>query len=278
MSNTLRIHFTGLVLFAPEHGKEHGTGKMHVLFPATTGDVGHSHGVPHIARLMFDSAHLRPNSTGMSGRPVTVLLDHVVLTLPGNEANLDLCRQIVNLKDVGGVVHEDQFGMDRRKRLAGRVTLGRGSNDGVEPGLCWRWNGKVRPITHRVQWTIPFGESMITLERQGLHGHAENRFLQLHPVAGEIPVVIYHLPANQTPWDEPTATERAEGRLPDHFQSLYHALDDYGPLAFPEFVSESGCGAEGYQCAPIEEEEGNLSTFARWGGTPFNCMGGGVYP
>ena len=275
MPNLLRIHFTGLCLFAPEHSGGEGVGKMHVLFPATTGG-GHDHahgGTPHIAKLVFDRAHLRPGNTEEADTPATLPLDHAVLTVPGNEANLSLCRQIVNLRDVGGEVDPDQLRADEAKKLGGRATLGKGSNDAVEAGRCWKWNGEVRPMTHRVQWTVPFEEGSFTLRREGLHGRGENRFLELHPINREINVMIYHLPRGQSPWDDDTGG-RERGKTPDHFASLYSTLATYSHLAFPEYHSEDGCGAAEYDCEPV----GGTSKLARWGGTPFNCMGGGVYP
>jgi hypothetical protein len=275
MAFTLRITFSGLCLFVPEAVGDATHGRMHVLMP---GMFGHHHDGAdrHIPVLAFDVGHATEGGP-LLGFSALARLTGYALTVAGDTADLRLCSQIVNLRDATGCSADpDLLDADTQNRLVSRVTLGAGRMTRVAPGVCWEWApGEFRPIAHRAEWEIPDleGEALtLTAEPIG-GGGAALQLGTLHPVDGRVSLEVFHETQQDLPPD-PLPIEHQHppmlGDTPRHFAAYYGLFGGPVPVRMPRYWGKlEDCPALADACEELPPG---------MGGTPFNCLLGGVSP
>jgi hypothetical protein len=274
MAFTLRITFSGLCLFVPEPTPDRATGQMHVLMPGMFGP--HHHGADrHVPVLSYDTGHLVPGASAM-GVPALAKLTGYLLTLAaGDQADLKLCGQIVDLREITGRgVDPDHLGADTRRKLVSRVTLGAGRITRVAPGVCWEWRpGEFRPIAHRVEWEIENveGDSLALVAEPIGGGRAPKPLGTLYPVDGRVNLECFHetpddLPPDPAPVDHlPTPMP---GDHPEHFSAYYGLFGGPVPIVLPRYWGTlDDCPPVRDPCAVIPPD---------MGGRPFTCLVAGV--
>lgn len=251
----IRISFTGLFLFVPEPN----AGKMHVLLPRTPG-LGHKH--RHVARLLVDSAHLKPSdstatlhhipahSAHLKSGDTKTTLNHIPLerwalelpvpTATGSaETDLSMFPRIGSL---AGVTNE-MVKRNRIRRLpphekvAARVTLAAGETVATAKGALWEvkieGGGSVpKCMTWAVAWVLdipdngPFQAQLLSL----LNEHVHQDLPPLYPIQTDegkrvIDLHFYHVPEHELPPFEPPKCEPGTAVEADHFHLYSHIFE-----------------------------------------------------
>jgi hypothetical protein len=273
MAFTLRITFSGLCLFVPE--PVGAGGRMHVLMPGMFEHPNHG-AERHVSVLAYDTGHLVAGSplTGISA--LAKLAGHTFSPAgSGAAADLKLCSQIVNLREVTNQpVDPDHLGADVKKKLVSRVTLGAGKITRVSPGVCWEWGpGEFRPIAHQVEWEVPNVQGdRITLVSEPIDGGGTSRALgTLFPVDGRVNLKVFHEMQQDLPPDPLPIADQPKpkpGDSPPHFAAYYDLFGGPVPTRMPKYRGElDDCPALPDPCAVLPPD---------LGGTPFTCLVAGV--
>jgi hypothetical protein len=270
MAFTLRITFSGLCLFVPEPVPGGATGRMHVLMP---GMYGHHHHGPdrHVPVLSYDAGHLVPGAPAMGVPALAKLTGHQLTLAAGNQAELALCGEIVDLREVTGRgVDPDHLGADAKRKLVSRLTLGAGRITRVAPGVCWEWRpGEFRPIAHRVEWEIENveGDSLSLVADPIGGGGAQKPLGTLYPVDGRVNLRVFHetpddLPPDPAPVDHLPAP--MPGDHPKHFSAFYGLFGGPVPIVLPRYWGTLD------DCPPIQNPCPVLPP--DMGARPFTCL------
>jgi hypothetical protein len=273
MAFTLRITFSGLCLFVPEPFGGGPRGRMHVLMP----DMFEYHYDPadrHVPVLAYDTGYLVPGGQLVGVTALAKLTGHTFVPMAGDEAELRLCSQIVDLRAVTGrSVDPDHLADDRQRKLVSRVTLGAGRMTRVSPGVCWEWGpGEFRPIAHQAEWEIPDIEGdYLTLVSQPLGGGMQRHMGTLYPVNGALHLDVLHETLQALPLD-PLPLERQDlpmpGYSPKHFAAYYSLFGGPVPTRMPRYWGKlADCPEFPGGCEAIPPD---------MGGTPFNGLMAGV--
>ncbi|MFL5386144.1 MAG: hypothetical protein ACJ8GN_26815 [Longimicrobiaceae bacterium] len=241
MAFTLRITFSGLCLFVPEPAGGGTRGRMHVLMP---GMFGHHHDMAdrHIPVLAYDAGYLVEGGALNGVTALAKLTGHTLTPVAGDQAELRLCSQIVDLREVTNrPVDPDHLADDTQKKLVSRVTLGAGGMTRVSPGVCWEWRpGEFRPIAHRAEWEIPdFPGDRLALVAEPLGGGGVPQPLgTLFPVGGEMNLDVLHVTQADLPPD-PLPMEHQPMPVPGedakHFSAYYGLFGDPVPIRMPRY-------------------------------------------
>lgn len=263
MDINVNISFSGLCLFAPEAGNDP---RMHVFLPPTHEPMAHA------AVLVVDTAYLRPGSTTDDGTRAYIRLDEHWLNFPGTGADLTVCPEMARLsltdpkKLTAGQLNGNGNG------VASQITFGGGKISAIARGHCWRYEGKVQRLTHRVRWSCPVqanDDGSLPAEWAGLGGIAPKVTARLYPItlAGESPAFnarIFHVPPRDLPLLAPR--ELPPGDV--HFPMLATVLGGTAKEV-PQYVGPD-CPGTDSPCAGLE----TLSE----GSSPYTCVVGVVGP
>jgi hypothetical protein len=295
MSFTLRITFVGMCLFVRD-----GDEAMHVLLPATGGVGGDGERPPpdgewvdpgpgvrgarhgghagsgtgfthvevetHTARLIFDTAHLRPNKVRLDGVPAHVSLRDQALELPACGAPLSTALP-GDLVALDTHLRADLWEKEK-SLLASRVMLRRGCWTDHDAGECWEWTDGPRRMSHVVEWTIEdYPGSVLEHRLTQLGGGTGDALPPLYPVCGLLDLSVWHVPHTDLPPD-PVRRERPErGYQAHHFAAFSVLLRD--PVPCLPALAGSQCGE------PVHTTR--LSPFFK-GLEAATCMAGTVKP
>jgi hypothetical protein len=272
---TLRITFSGLCLFVPEPVGGGSRGRMHVLMP---GMFGHHHDPAdrHVPVIAYDAGYLVQGGPLLGVPALARLTGQTFVPVAGDEAELRLCSQIVDLRAVTGrSVDPDLLADDKQEKLVSRVTLGAGRMTRVAPGVCWEWGpGELRPIAHRAEWEIPDvpGDGL-TLVSEPLGGGGRRHMGTLFPVNGALNLEVLHEPAQDLPPDPlPAEHQRAPmpGESPKHFAAYYSLFGGPVPTRMPRYRGRlTDCPGFPGGCETIPPD---------MGGMPFYSLIAGVGP
>lgn len=272
MAFTLRLTFSGICLFVPEPVGGGSRGRMHVLMPGMFGHHDRAH--QHVPVIAYDTGYLVPGGLLLGVPALARLTGHTFVPVAGEEAELRLCNQIVNLRAVTGrSVDPDHLADDRQRKLVARVTLGAGRMTRVSPGVCWEWGpGEFRPMAHRAEWEIPNvpGDSL-TLVSNPLGGGGTRHLGTLHPVNGAIHLDVLHdtlqdLPIEPIPMDSQPAPMLGES--PKHFAAYYSLFGGAVPTRLPRYQGNlANCHEFPGGCEAIPPD---------MGGAPFSSLLAGV--
>jgi hypothetical protein len=276
MAFTLRITFSGLCLFVPEPAGAGPSGRMHVLMP---GMFGHHDAMDdrHIPVLAYDAGYLVQGGALNGVTALAKLTGHTLTPVTGADAELALCSQIVNLRDVTSLpVDPDLLADDTQQKLVSRVTLGAGGMTRVSPGVCWEWGpGEFRPIAHRAEWEIAeMPGDRIELVAEPLGGGGASQPLgTLFPVEGLVSLDVHHVTQADLPPD-PLALEHQPmpepGENAKHFSAYYGLFGEPVPIRMPRYWGKlEDCPALPGGCPTIPPG---------MGGQPVNCLVAGAWP
>ena len=256
MAFDLTIEMVGLCLFVPDRTEPPGT--LYVLMAST----GTEHGVdPHVARLCFDAAYVRPGSPGPLGYPVLVPVEETEIVFDTREAlDLELPEELVNVAPVvrRPLLPGSLTGTNPPEQLAARVVLRSGRLGGYEPGACWNYPTDVtrRHMANRVRWDLGVMEGdELTIALNTLAGEEAGRIGPLYPIGGRIDLQLYYTPREELPPDPVDIGPPPVGSPAHHFAGYYELFEQ--PVAadpLPLFV--------GLSCIPTV-----------MGGSPYTCMG-----
>jgi hypothetical protein len=251
MAFTLKIRFIGLNLFVRYAGRD----VLDVLMPAA-GVPGGAEGMPaHVARLVVDTAYLRPGSTLKDGLAALAPLEGRALriegrdpmdtSLPGEVADLDLV--------IPRRIDPQVLGDEPGPTLTARVALHSGRCTGTGLGGCWIYPPETPPrqLAQLVEWTIGTVDGdRLELALTTFGGGAPGALPILYPIEGAIEVEVFHTVRAQLP---PQALEE---RTPERDEPAMH-FRAYDILFDP----------------PPSEDETPVPVF--WG---IECAGGGSRP
>jgi hypothetical protein len=276
MAFTLRITFSGLCLFVPEAAGGGPRGRMHVLLP---GMFGHHHDPAdrHVPALSYDAGYLVQGGALTGVTALAKLTGHTLTPVAGEDAELGLCSQIVNLREVTNrSVDPDHLGDDTQRKLVSRVTLGAGAMTRVSPGVCWEWGpGEFRPIAHRAEWEIPGvpGESLALVAEPLGGGGTSQPLGTLFPVEGRVNLEVLHVTQQDLPPD-PLPLEHQPMLMPGenakHFSAYYGLFGGPVPMRMPRYWGPlSDCPELPGGCPEIPPGMGSL---------PVNCLVASVQP
>ncbi|HSU13465.1 hypothetical protein [Longimicrobium sp.] len=239
MSFTLRVSFHGMCLFVRD-----GTQALHVLMPATGGaEEGDGCGCveQHSPRLIFDSAYLRPQQTGLDDALVHCSMLNKALEFPqaGNALDNTLPAGLAKV----GEVRADVLDGTNTDLVSARVLLRNGSLSDYAKGDCWTWQGQLQRLSHIIEWSITDvpGDSL-SLSLQGLSGAFAGSVPTLHPVDGVVEVEVWHAPHTELPPDYIIPPPPAARGGAQHFSS-YGKLLQAGTVDLPEYEPDA--------CLPI---------------------------
>ena len=274
MAFTLRITFSGLCLFVPEPVGGGTRGRMHVLMP---GMFGHHHGPAdrHVPVLAYDAGYLVQGGPLLGVPALASLTGHTFEPVAGDQAELSLCSQVVDLRAVTGrSVDPDHLADDTQNKLVSRVTLGAGRMTRVAPGVCWEWGqGEFRPIAHRAEWTItdvPGDRLELVAEPLG-GGGVPRQMGALYPVNGELNLDVLHETQQDLPPDPLPAEHQhppMPGESPRHFAAFYTLFGGPVPMRMPRYWGKlEDCPGLSGGCETLPPGMGAL---------PFNCLVAGV--
>ena len=297
MSFTLRITFVGMCLFVRD-----GEEAMHVLLPATGGGgadgggpppdgeslgtgpgvrgPGTRHGThlepesgvthvdvePHTARLIFDTAHLRPNKVRLDGVLAQLSLRDQALELPacGEPLRTALPGELVRL-ETG--IRPDLWEKEK-SLLASRVMLRGGRWSDHDPGECWEWTDGPRRMSHVVEWTIEqFPGEVLEQRLKQLGGGTGDALPPLYPVCGLLDLSVWHVPHADLPPDPVRREKPKSGYQAHHFAAFDALLRD--PVPCIPMLAGNQCGE------PVRNTR--LSPLFK-GLEAATCMGGTVKP
>lgn len=258
MPYDLRVVFHGMCLFVRT------TDGLHVLMPATGSGHGcsASGGVEaHAARLIFDTAHLRQDATGLDDLLVHYSLESKKLAFPPGGGALNLAMP-PELAQLGSPVRADVLSGENPDLVLSRVLLRNGGWTDHAKGACWSWGGRIRRLSHVVEWTVPgVGGDSLLLEPEGLSGGTAGSLPPLYPVNGVLELEVWHAPHMELPPDSMVPPPPTRGGAGHHF-SAYGPLLESGFNDTPAYVPDA--------CPPIQNpgryDEGGM------GGATYGCM------
>jgi hypothetical protein len=264
MPFTLKVSFTGMCLFVPD------ADRMHVLLPGTAGGhggapagggsrhEGHDHRgegggnggghgghvEAHAARLVFDTAHLRPNGVRLDGIPASISLRNLLLELPASgrafagQLPADLVR-------VNRAIRPEVFDpATAQDLLTSRVTLRSGRCTDHDPGACWDWDNGPRAMSHVVEWSIEdFPGDSLENPLQLLGGAAGGRVGPFFPVNGEVLLEVWHVPPAELPPVDDLPVVPSPGDEAHHFAAFDRLLQ--APVGRLPRFSGLGCSTPG---------------------------------
>lgn len=289
MAYKLNIDFAGMCMFVP---RTDGADRMHVVLPAMAGHSEGEHSTDrHIPLLVFDPAYLAVEDKDGNPLPdaVTVpkgvylsklLLRDLVATIAvtGMEADVCLCPDILDLKDVvGNKLVADVLTTDGGHRTVARVDLRAGGMTALSPGACWEWiPGQAQRIAHRVRWTVDIAgaepEPPFLLQLDGLHGTSGKVPLKLRPLgtggSRAINLMVLHSPAGDIPPDPGNPEKPSYNASAPHFEGYYGLFDVGVPVRVPLFRSVNGCTPKGTQSGGCDK----CTLDVDMGGSPYTCM------
>ena len=254
MPFTLRISFHGMCLFVRD-----GAQALHVLMPATGGGASEDCGCePHTPRLLFDTAHLRPQQTAPDHALVHYPLLKKVLEIPQGGSALDnaLPPELAKV----GPVRADVFGGQNTDLVASKVVLRNGSCSDYAKGACWTWQGQVQRLSHIIEWSVEdVPGTSLDLSLQGLTGAFAGDVPTLHPVNGVVELSVWHAPHCELPPDYIVPPAPSRGGSAQHF-SGFGKLLQAGTVGLPGYEPDT--------CPPIEnpgkydEDEKSAATYS----------------
>jgi len=250
MAFELTIELVGLCLFVPDPQTE----TLYVLMP--TADHGMD---PHVGRLCFDTAYVRPGSTELDGFPALVPADGTELALgTGTKLSLDLPFQLVN---VGAVAKRplrpgSLAGEKPPAQLAARAVLRSGQIYSYASGACWNYPrpGEQRHLANRIVWNVgTVDDDKLALSLLPLAGGGEATLLPaLYPIDGGITLQYYYTPRAELP-PQPIDIGPPPPDTPAHHFAAYYELFE-PPVAdepLPTYVGLTcgdGLGGSPYTC------------------------------
>ena len=253
MAFELTIEMVGLCLFVPDEK----AGAVYVPMPSS--EAGHSVD-PHAARLVFDTAYLRPGSGKLDGVTALVPLERTELELaaaaPLTAAIPDL---VVNVGDVARrpVLPDALRGDDPAGVLAARAVLRSGAVDTVQSGACWSYPTPAtrQHMSNHVLWAVGTVEGdRLELKLTPLAEGTGNTLPPLYPIGGRIDLALYYTPREELPPQPFDPGPPPAGTPAHHFAAFYTLFEP--PVAadpLPLYV--------GLSC----------NTNMR-GGSPYTCM------
>lgn len=272
MSFTLKVTFTGMLLYVPD-----GDQALRVLFPPTgapAGDAGLEHaghdeldggatapaGIPeHACRLVFDTAHLQVGRATRDDIDAMVSLRGSQLELAPRRGGIDWERPAA-LQQVGEARPELLEDLPGSEALAARVVLRDGACSAHEAGGCWQVApGDVRRMSHVLEWTIPdVDAASLTLALTDLDMGAAREVATLYPIGGEIRMEVWHAPHHELPPQDTVPAPPAVGEPAHHFAALaslvvggtalapvFHGMECPGAAATGEVDRGSGVACMG---------------------------------
>ncbi|HEU4559362.1 MAG TPA: hypothetical protein VFS20_16005 [Longimicrobium sp.] len=267
----LRFTFTGMILYVPE------LTQLQLLLPKTpetipapviAPDGGCSGSTsapdcmePHAARLTFNTAYLRPGSTGMDIAMAHVSLRQKRLDVPAvGSAYVRGIPQAV--AQVASPVRQDVLDGNADGELSARIRLRTGGATGAHPGACWEYEGSMRRMSHKVEWTISgIDADHIDLPLTDLAGmELAGSLPRLYPIAGVIDLWVWHAPPVELPPDAIVPDDPPDGSQGHHFSHLRNLLSAR-TLTVPIFRTQ-GCG----EPPPPQERDRGASTLSCTGG------------
>lgn len=276
MPFNLHINISGLCLFIPRPATEDATnGHMHVVFPRFRG--AHHGSDRHIPVIGFDAAHLDPRNSGFhDALAMTVFRGYALRIGAGESAAVALPQELANLRDVTDEpLDPDVLGPNDNNKVVARLTLGAGRLLPPETGHCWRWRTNIdQPMANVLDWTVEQMDGdrleLVPLEFDGTPVYqtpSEARKVRtLYPVnvdgVDQIRMLVHHVPAGDLPLDPEEHHAPCPGYEPHHFRSYFEVFTRPVPPILPRYAG-IGCRTSG--------------TVSK-GGSPFNCMGGAVWP
>jgi hypothetical protein len=253
MAFELTIEMVGLCLFVPDEK----AGAVYVPMPSS--EAGHEMD-PHVARLVFDAAYLRPGSGELDGILALVPLERTELqlaaTAPLTAAIPDL---VVNVGDVASrpVLPDALRGDDPGGVITARAVLRSGAADGAASGACWSYPTPAtrRHMSNRVYWAVGEVEGDgLELTLTPLAGGTGRALPRLYPIGGRIDLALYYTPREELPPEPASPGPPPVGTPAHHFAAFYTLFES--PVAadpLPHYV--------GLSCNPHMN-----------GGSPYTCM------
>lgn len=231
----LRIHLTGLILFAPDPappGKDERP-RLHALLLKH----GHHDG-EHFPRLVYDRGHENP-SPSKENHLRCKKLDNRLLFFENLGQALDpqngfsdssspgkLPKEVADLNKISNVrgLNRKYVELNPPREVASRVTILDGKFESPLPGALWTVkppaHGWPRQLTTLVTWHIPnINKESITLPLRSLRGESEQEDVTLFPIDGAIELWIYNATADDLPPQK--HKEPVEGEPAEHFEAYY---------------------------------------------------------
>lgn len=261
MSYDLRVVFHGMCLWVRT------TDEVHVLMPATGGAGGCAAGgvEAHAAVLVFDTAHLRSDSTTLDNLVALQSIERKKITFPGGTGTLNRALP-PELAQLGSPVRADVLSGEASTLLNSRVLLQGGGWSDHSKGACWSWGGQIRRLSHVVEWTVAGVEGdSLEIQLEGLAGGVVTMLPPLHPVGGVVEVEVWHAPHPELPPASVIPPEPDPGSPGHHFsaygkllQSGFADMPAYVPDACPEIENpgrwdeDGGKGSATYGCMSAE--------------------------
>jgi hypothetical protein len=253
MAFELTIEMVGLCLFVPDEK----AGAVYVPMPSS--EAGH--GIdPHVVRLVFDAAYLRPGSGKLDGVTALVPLERTELELAAAAPlTAAIPDGVVNVGDVARrpVLPDALRGEDPAGVIAARAVLRSGAVDGVADGACWSYPTPAtrRHMSNRVRWGVGTVEGdLLEMTLTPLANGTGRRLPPLYPIGGRIDLALYYTPREELPPEPFDPGPPWVGSPAHHFAAFYTLFEP--PVAeepLPEYV--------GLNC---------ISHMA--GGSPYTCM------
>ncbi|MDQ3308631.1 MAG: hypothetical protein M3497_00710 [Gemmatimonadota bacterium] len=237
MPFTLRIHLTGLILFAPDPappGKDE-----HPCLHALLLKHGHHHG-KHFPRLVYDRGYEKPSPRKENhlrcrkldnrllkfenvGQPIDPQNGFSVSGTPGK-----LPKEVADLNKISNVraLNRKYVKLNPPQEVAARVTILDGKFTSCLSGALWtvkppaNTNGWPRQLTTLVTWEIPnIEKESIMLPLRSLRGENQQEDVTLFPIDGAIELWIYNATADDLPPQK--NKQPKEGDPAEHFEAYY---------------------------------------------------------
>ncbi|HEX2093139.1 MAG TPA: hypothetical protein VHG28_12080 [Longimicrobiaceae bacterium] len=227
MSFELRIHYTGLCLFAPDPTPPSGSACLHALL------LTHHH--RHEPRLIYDRAYERESSPTTDGCLRCRDLNDRALKIDGFgepiTPPITLPEEVVDLHMIAGVERLPRRFVepDPGPKVAARVSTSVGRPGAPQRASLFTVPGGMPPdwprrITTILQWKVKrkTGQDSVTLVLADLRSRAEPKVgrITLFPIGGTVDVWIY----NALPDDLPPPVRvrnPGHGSPAEHFDAYY---------------------------------------------------------
>lgn len=249
---TLRITFAGLCLLVRDEARADGRKMLHVLLPGET-----EHAEAHEARLYFDSRHLTGvnGAAGLCALPLRNALIDLVDLIPGSNADLAKLAQLVDLARITQKPVERRLidTHDPGSLVKARISLAAGTGGRFNRGGRWKLGQNPHQFMPTyMEWVIKdLPNDTITLDLVGLNQTPTARSLNLHAVANQIELFIFHSPAKQLPYELPGHPLPIEGRHPTkcekahHFSAFYPLVNEPENMPLPVYEADDTCQDQG---------------------------------
>lgn len=234
MPFTLRIHLTGLILFAPDPSppRTDKRPRLHALLLKH----GH-HGGVHLPRLVFDRGH-ETQSSSRANHLRCRHLNNRLLSFENLGKGIDpqngfgdpnnprkLPKEVADLNEISKVEQLDReyTGPNPPDDVAARVTIFEGRYESCLPGASWTVEppakGWPRQLTTLITWAIDINQTSMTLPIQSLRGASIKEDLTLHPIDGAVDLWIYNATEDDLPPQK--HKEPNQGDPAEHFEAYY---------------------------------------------------------